>query len=103
MAHQYRDLKRERMWRRHIDEQQGSGQTIRAYCNAITFAKRVLFLANRDRQTGPEAGGTEGRPAFVPSRDRHADYRRRADPHPLGEGHRVGFGRDAIAVCSPTC
>jgi hypothetical protein len=66
MAKHKRDLKRERTWRRHIAEQPGSGQTIRAYCETSRLRETSFYywrteIAKRDREAKTQAA-----PAFVP-------------------------------------
>ncbi|HTK76792.1 MAG TPA: hypothetical protein VL371_16115 [Gemmataceae bacterium] len=68
MARHKRDLSRERAWRRHIAEQPGSGQTIRAYCElhrlretSFYFWRQVIARRDRDAASRPTAA-----PAFVP-------------------------------------
>jgi hypothetical protein len=68
MARHKRDLNRERMWRRHIAEQRGSGQTIRAYCESHRLRETSFYfwrseIAKRDREA---AAGSKAAPAFVP-------------------------------------
>jgi len=68
MAHQHRDLKRERTWRRHIDRQRAIDQTIRAYCEThrlreTAFCFRRSEIAKRDREAAAEPKTV---PAFVP-------------------------------------
>ena len=68
MARQHRDLNRERMWRKHIDSQRSSGQTVRAYCLSHQLRETGFFfwrqeIASRDRESAAAARST---PAFVP-------------------------------------
>ena len=68
MARQHRDLKRERTWRRHIAEQRGSRQTIRAFCDAHRIRETSFYfwrteIAKRDRES---AASPKAAPAFVP-------------------------------------
>ncbi|HET9831226.1 MAG TPA: hypothetical protein VFP91_05945 [Vicinamibacterales bacterium] len=101
MARLKRDLKRERTWRRHLERQRASGQTIRAYCRAHQLHETSFYfwraeVARRDRDTIPPA------PAFVPvavidspaRRDTPIDIR-------LASGHRVrirsGCDRELLA------
>ena len=92
MARQHRDLKRERTWRRHIAEQRGSRQTIRAFCDAHRIRETSFYfwrteIAKRDRES---AASPKAAPAFVPvavidapaTADAPIDLR-------LVEGHRV--------------
>ena len=92
MARQHRDLKRERTWRRHIAEQRGSRQTIRAFCDAHRIRETSFYfwrteIAKRDRES---AASPKAAPAFVPvavidapaTADAPIDIR-------LAEGHRV--------------
>jgi len=69
MARLQRDLNREQIWRRHLDRQQSSGLTVRAYCRANTLRETSFFywkkeIAKRDREATPSA--TPSAPAFVP-------------------------------------
>lgn len=64
MAKHKRDLKRERVWRRHIAGQQRSGQTVRAYCEAHRLRETSFYfwrteIAKRDAEA-------KAAPAFVP-------------------------------------
>jgi hypothetical protein len=92
MARQQRDLKRERMWRRHIAEQRTSDQTIRAYCDARQIRETSFYfwrqeIAKRDRESAAEP---KAAPAFVPVAV--IDTPATADASiviRLAEGHRV--------------
>ena len=102
MARNERDLKREQSWRQHLDRQQASGQTARAYCERHGLAETAFYywrrtIAERDRQarrSGPV-------PAFVPvtvvgpAADAPIDVR-------LAGGHRLrvraGCDRDLLAA-----
>jgi hypothetical protein len=69
MAHQQRDLKRERTWRRHITEQRVSGQTVHAYCESHQLRETSFYfwrqeIAKRDREAAEEVATSA--PAFVP-------------------------------------
>jgi hypothetical protein len=107
MAHQQRDLKRERTWRRHIDRQRASGQTIRAYCEFHRLRETSFYfwrqeIAKRDREAAEDAATSA--PTFVPvavidppaehGTDATIDIR-------LAEGHRVriraGCDRNLLA------
>lgn len=90
MARLQRDLKREQIWRRHLEQQRTSGVTVRAYCLANALRETSFFywkkeIAKRDRETAANA-----KPAFVPvavinaptRSDTPIDVR-------LAEGHRV--------------
>jgi hypothetical protein len=72
MARLQRDLNREQIWRRHLDQQQSSGLTVRAYCRANTLRETAFFywkkeIAKRDREATPSAtAATPSAPAFVP-------------------------------------
>ena len=99
MAKHQRDLNRERTWRRHIIDQPGSGQTIRAYCETHWLRETSFYfwrteIAKRDRES-------KSAPAFVPvavidtpALDTPIDVR-------LAGGHRVrirsGCDRDLLA------
>ncbi len=68
MARLKRDMKRERMWRRHIAAQPGSGQTIRVYCETHGLRETSFYfwrteIAKRDREAATEPMPA---PAFVP-------------------------------------
>lgn len=68
MARQQRDLKRERTWRRHIEQQRASGLTIRMYCAAHQLHETSFYfwrqeIAKRDRESAARPTAT---PAFVP-------------------------------------
>jgi transposase len=97
VAHQQRDLKRERTWRRHIERQRSSGQTIRVYCESHQLRETSFYfwrqeIAKRDRESATRATAATPAPAFVPvavidpptasSTDAAIDIR-------LAEGHRV--------------
>jgi hypothetical protein len=67
MARHGRDLKRERTWRRHVERQQASGQTARAYCLRHGLAETAFHywrrtIAERDHEVRRAAPT----PAFVP-------------------------------------
>jgi hypothetical protein len=98
MARQQRDLKREQIWRRHLDEQQSSGVTARDYCRAHALRESAFFywkkeIAKRDREAAavPAPTSVAPQPSFVPvavidgpatGRDAPIDIR-------LAGGHRV--------------
>ena len=92
MAHQQRDLKRERTWRRHVAAQRTSGLTIRDFCHAQDLRETSFHfwrkeIAKRDREAAEEPKAAS---AFVPVAvidtpaiaDAPIDIR-------LAEGHRV--------------
>ena len=92
MARHKRDLNRERTWRRHINAQPGSGQSIRAYCETHRLRETSFYfwrteISKRDREAAAEP---KAAPAFVPVAvidapaigDAPIDIR-------LAEGHRV--------------
>jgi len=65
MAHgaAIRDRKKEAFWRRHVQGQQASGESIRAYCHAHSLKEPAFYwwrteLARRGQSTA--------QPAFVP-------------------------------------
>lgn len=67
MARHQRDLRLERTWRQHLQRQEASGQTARAYCRRHGLAETAFHywrrtIADRDRQTRPATPA----PAFVP-------------------------------------
>jgi hypothetical protein len=76
MAKYQRDLKREQVWRRHVERQRSRRLTVRAYCfnhglheSAFYFWRRVI--AERDRETAattttPAAAAVPSAAAFVP-------------------------------------
>jgi transposase len=97
VAHRQRDLKRERTWRRHIERQRSSGQTIRMYCEFHRLRETSFYfwrqeIAKRDRESATRATAATPAPAFVPvavidpptasNTDAAIDIR-------LAEGHRV--------------
>jgi hypothetical protein len=68
MARQQRDLKREQIWRRHIEQHRASGLTIRGYCAAHQLRETSFYfwrqeLAKRDRVSAARPNRV---PAFVP-------------------------------------
>ena len=103
MARHDRDLKREQAWRQHLERQQASGQTARAYCRRHGLAETAFHywrrtIAERDRVARRSAPV----PAFVPvavvgpaAADAPIDIR-------LAGGHRVrvraGCDRDLLAA-----
>ena len=73
MARLQRDLKRELIWRRHLEQQRSSGVTVRAYCLANTLRETSFFywkkeIARRDRESASSAASSASplAPAFVP-------------------------------------
>lgn len=67
MARHQRDLRLERTWRQHLDRQEASGQTARAYCRDHDLAETAFHywrrtIAERDRQARPATPAA----AFVP-------------------------------------
>jgi hypothetical protein len=103
MARHQRDLRLEQTWRQHLQRQQASGQTARAYClrhrlgeTAFHYWRRTI--AERDRETRRP----DPTPAFVPvslvessAVDAPIDIR-------LAGGHRVrvraGCDRELLAA-----
>ena len=70
MARQ-RDLKRERIWRQHIERQQVSGRTLRDYCFDQDLAESAFYrwrriIAERDATAAISASASAAMPAFVP-------------------------------------
>ena len=95
MAHQQRDLKRERTWRRYVAAQRTSGLTIRDFCQAQDLRETSFHfwrkeIAKRDREAAAEP---KAAPAFVPVAviDPPRDTTPVASPIDirLAEGHRV--------------
>ena len=74
MAHRQRDLRREQIWRRHLERQQSSGFTVRDYCRenalretAFFFWKKEIAKRNGESSAIPPATTTApSAPAFVP-------------------------------------
>jgi hypothetical protein len=67
MARHDRDRKREQTWRQHLQRQQASGQTARAYClrhglaeSAFHYWRRTIAVRDREARRAPPV------PAFVP-------------------------------------
>jgi hypothetical protein len=103
MARHDRDLKLEQAWRQHLERQQASGQTARAYCRRHDLAETAFHywrrtIAERDRVARRSAPV----PAFVPvtvvgpaAADSPIDIR-------LAGGHRVrvraGCDRELLAA-----
>jgi transposase-like protein len=96
MAHQQRDLKRERTWRRHIERQRSSGQTIRMYCESHQLRETSFYfwrqeIAKRNRELAATAA-TASTPAFVPVAVIESPTDSRTESPidiRLAEGHRV--------------
>ena len=68
MARLHRDLNREQVWRRHLEQERFSGLTARAYCRANALQESAFFfwkkeIAKRDRESTAPPNPT---PAFVP-------------------------------------
>jgi transposase len=66
MSKPYRDLNREKVWRRRFREQQASGQSVREYCVERNLTESNFYywrktIAERDRQKTAKS-----KPAFVP-------------------------------------
>ena len=98
MARMQRDLKREQIWRRHLEQQQSSGLTIRAYCRENTLRETAFFfwkkeIAKRVREATPSAAtsAAPSAPAFVPVAVIDSPARRNETPIDirLVEGHRL--------------
>ena len=72
MARLQRDLKREQIWRRHLEQQRFGGVTVRAYGLANALRETSFFdwkkeIARRDREAVPSATApAPPAPAFVP-------------------------------------
>jgi transposase len=70
MARLQRDLKREQIWRRHLDKQRSSGLTVRAYCREHALRETSFFfwkkeIAKRDAESRAIPPAPPA-PAFVP-------------------------------------
>lgn len=66
MSRPQRDANRERLWRRHLKQQQSSGLTVRAFCSLHQLKETSFFfwkkeIAKRDR----EAATAAPTPAFM--------------------------------------
>ena len=105
MARQRRDRKKERTWRRHIEQQRISGLTIRAFCSGHSLPEASFYfwrqeIARRDHEAASPAPTP---PAFVPIAviDAPADRNETPIDIRLAEGHRVrvrsGCDRDLLA------
>ena len=71
MARLQRDLKREQIWRRHLEQHISSGLTARAYCRTNELRETSFFywkkeIAKRDRESASVAATAAPAPAFVP-------------------------------------
>ena len=110
MARLQRDVKREQIWRCHLEHQRSSGVTVRAYCLANALRETSFFywkkeIAKRDRESAPAAATATGpsTPAFVPVAVIDSPVHRDETPIDirLAEGHRVrvrsGCNRDLLA------
>jgi hypothetical protein len=94
MARRQRDLKREQTWRKHVERQRTSGQTVRTYCNAHQLRETSFFfwrqeIAKRDREAAATSSPV---PAFVPVAVIEPPTENRADAPidiRLADGHRV--------------
>src|SRR6185312_17382084 len=58
MSRPQRDANRERLWRRHLKQQQSSGLTVRAFCSLRQLKETSFFfwkkeIAKRDREAAP--------------------------------------------------
>ena len=54
-----RDLQKERLWRRRLEEQRGSGLSVRAYCRRGGFGEALFYWWRRE--IAKRAGGRCGR------------------------------------------
>jgi hypothetical protein len=110
MARQRRDGKKERTWRRHIEEQRASGLTIRAFCSEHSLHEASFYfwrqeIARRDHEVASSASTSVAppTPAFVPVAVIDSPAGRDETPIDirLPEGHRVrvrsGCDRDLLA------
>ena len=106
MARQQRDLKRERTWRRHLEQHRVSGLTIRAFCAESSLRETSFYfwrqeLAKRDRESSAQPNPA---PAFVPVAVIDPPAERTESPIDirLVEGHRVrirsGCDRGPLAL-----
>jgi transposase len=98
MARLLRDLNREQIWRRHLDQQRSSGLTVRAYCQEHALRETSFFfwkkeIAKRDSESRaiPSATTAPSAPAFVPVAviDSPADRNETTIDVRLAGGHRV--------------
>lgn len=102
MGREMRDLARarERQWRRHLERQRRSGESVRGYCRAQGLNESAFYfwrrtIAERDRE--------KSRAAFVPVLIQGAagDSSSAIDIH-LGRGRRVrvrsGCSRELLAA-----
>jgi transposase len=108
MARLQRDLKREQIWRRHIERHRASGLTIRAFCSAHSLRETSFYfwrqeLARRDRDDAHSAA-TSAAPPFVPVAVIDATSEHDTDAAidiRLAEGHRIriraGCDRNLLA------
>jgi hypothetical protein len=90
MSRPQRDASRERLWRRHLQQQRSSGLTVRAFCSLHQLKETSFFfwkkeIAKRDCEAAPAAPT----PAFVsvsivespaPRRETPIDIRLAAGP-----------------------
>jgi hypothetical protein len=98
MARLHRDLNREQVWRRHLDQQRSSGLTVRAYCQEYSLRETSFFfwkkeIAKRDSESRaiPSARTAPSAPAFVPVAviDSPTDRNETTIDVRLAGGHRV--------------
>lgn len=98
MARLQRDLNREQIWRRHLEQQQSGGHTVRAYCRANTLRETAFHywkkeIAKRDRVATSSAATlpAPSTPAFVPIAVIDSPAHRNESPIDirLVEGHRL--------------
>jgi hypothetical protein len=97
MAHQQRDVKRERTWRRHIARQRASGLTIRAYCATQQLREASFYfwrqvIAKRDRESPARSTAAAPAPTFLPVAVIDSPPEQGADVPidiRLADGHRV--------------
>lgn len=112
MARLHRDLEREQIWRRHLEQQRSSGVTARAYCRANALHESAFFfwkkeIAKRDSEsasrTTDASPAAPAAPAFMPVAviDPLPDRTETPIDIRLAEGHRVrvrsGCDRDLLA------
>jgi hypothetical protein len=103
VARHQRDLRLERTWRQHLQRQEASGQTARAYCRRHGLAETAFrywrrTIADRDREARRSAPVAAFVPVTVvgpPAAGSPIDIR-------LAGGHRVrvraGCDRDLLAA-----
>jgi hypothetical protein len=64
-----RNRKKESMWRRHLEAQAGSGQSVRSYCIRRGLREHRLYWWRRElgrRDAEKSSAASSAQPAFVP-------------------------------------